>query len=110
MIRQYGELLDVALNAPQIAIEFREAVACNLKLAYSWYRKESADTDFREAMRHVKWHTLYDVLNGVFEGLKGLEGVEWNVENNRRMQMDVEQMSLTDKSSLLLVYDFLLLF
>lgn len=29
MIRQYGELLDVALNDPQVALEFREAIAAN---------------------------------------------------------------------------------
>lgn len=106
MIRQYGELLDVALNDPQVALEFREAVARNLELAYEWYRKGKAETDFREAMIHVKWHTLYDVLNGVFDGLKSLEGVEWNVENDREMQKDVDRVSLTDKSSSLLVYNF----
>lgn len=106
MIRQYGELLDVALNDPQVALEFREAVARNLELAYEWYQKGKADTDFREAMIHVKWHTLYDVLNGVFDGLKNLEGVEWNVENDREMQKDVDRVSLTDKSSSLLVYNF----
>lgn len=106
IIQQYGELLDVALNDPQVALEFREAVARNLELAYEWYRKGKADTDFREAMIHVKWHTLYDVLNGVFDGLKNLEGVEWNVENDREMQKDVDRVSLTDKSSSLLVYDF----
>lgn len=106
IIQQYGELLDVALNDPQVALEFREAVARNLELAYEWYQKGKADTDFREAMIHVKWHTLYDVLNGVFDGLKNLEGVEWNVENDREMQKDVDRVSLTDKSSSLLVYNF----
>lgn len=106
IIQQYGELLDVALNDPQVALEFREAVAHNLELAYEWYQKGKADTDFREAMIHVKWHTLYDVLNGIFDGLKSLEGVEWNVENDREMQKDVDRVSLTDKSSSLLVYNF----
>lgn len=106
MIRQYGELLDVALNDPQVALEFREAVAANWEVAYDLYCSKDADRDFREAMKHVKWHTQYDVLSGVFDGLKALEGVEWNVKNDREMQKDVDTVSLTDKSSSLLVYNF----
>lgn len=106
MIRQYGELLDVALNDPQVALEFREAVAANWEVAYDLYCSKDADRDFMEAMKHVKWHTQYDVLSGVFDGLKALEGVEWNVKNDREMQKDVDTVSLTDKSSSLLVYDF----
>lgn len=106
MIRQYGELLDVALNDPQTAIAFREVVAANREAAYELYCRKDADRDFMEAMEHVKWHTLYDVLNGVFDGLKGLEGVEWNVENDREMQKDVDRVARTDRSTSLLVYDF----
>lgn len=106
MIRQYGELLDVALNDPQVALEFREAVAANWEVAYDLYCSKDADRDFREAMKHVKWHTQYDVLNGVSDRLKALEGVEWNMENDRKMQKDVDVVSLTDKSSSLLVYNF----
>lgn len=45
-IRQYGELLDVALNDPQVALEFREAVAANWEVAYDLYCSKDADRDF----------------------------------------------------------------
>lgn len=81
-------------------------MAANREAAYELHCRKDADRDFMEAMEHVKWHTLYDVLSGVFDGLKGLEGVEWNVKNDREMQKDVDWVARTDKSTSLLVYDF----
>lgn len=81
LMQQYLDMIDFALPAVKDILDLKRLVAGNLDDAFSMYTsEENKDVDdFKDAMKHVMWHTIDDFITDLINKMKCIEGITFNI-------------------------------
>lgn len=81
LMQQYLDMIDFALPAVKDILDLKRLVAGNLDDAFSMYTsEENKDVDdFKDAMKHVIWHTIDDFITDLINKMKCIEGITFNI-------------------------------
>lgn len=99
-MQQYLDMIDIALPAVKDILDLKRLVAGNLDDEFSMYTsEENKDVDdFKDAMKHVMWHTIDDFITDLIKKMARIEGITFNIPvSNGEYQInktDLHQKSL----------------
>ena len=81
LMQQYLDMIDFALPAVKDILDLKRLVAGNLDDAFSMYTsEENKDVDdFKDALKHVMWHTIDDFITDLINKMKCIEGITFNI-------------------------------
>lgn len=87
LMQQYLDMIDFALPAVKDILDLKRLVAGNLDIAFHRYTsKENKDVDFKfkdakfkDAMKHVMWHTIDDFITDLIKKMARIEGITFNI-------------------------------
>lgn len=87
LMQQYLDMIDIALPAVKDILDLKRWVAGNLDIAFHRYTsKENKDVDFKfkdakfkDAMKHVRWHTIDDFITDLIKKMARIEGITFNI-------------------------------
>lgn len=87
LMQQYLDMIDFALPAVKDILDLKRLVAGNLDIAFHRYTsKENKDVDFKfkdakfkDAMKHVRWHTIDDFITDLIKKMARIEGITFNI-------------------------------
>ena len=81
LMQQYLDMIDFALPAVKDILDLKRLVAGNLDDAFPMYTsKENKDVDdFKDALKHVMWHTIDDFITDLINKMKCIEGITFNI-------------------------------
>lgn len=80
LMQQYLDMIDFALPAVKDILDLKRWVAGNLDDAFSMYTsEENKDVDFKDAMKHVRWHTIDDFITDLIKKMARIEGITFNI-------------------------------
>ena len=79
-MQQYLDMIYFALPAVKDILDLKRLVAGNLDDAFSMYTSnEKKDVDFKDAMKHVRWHTIDDFITDLIKKMARIEGITFNI-------------------------------
>lgn len=81
LMQQYLDMIDIALPAVKDILDLKRLVAGNLDDAFSMYTsEENKDVDdFKDAMKHVMWHTIDGFITDLIKKMARIEGITFNI-------------------------------
>lgn len=80
LMQQYLDMIYFALPAVKDILDLKRLVAGNLDDAFSMYTSnEKKDVDFKDAMKHVRWHTIDDFITDLIKNMARIEGITFNI-------------------------------
>lgn len=80
LMQQYLDMIYFALPAVKDILDLKRLVAGNLDDAFSMYTSnEKKDVDFKDAMKHVRWHTIDDFITDLIKKMARIEGITFNI-------------------------------
>lgn len=98
-MQQYLDMIDFALPDIKDILYLKRLVAGNLDELFRMYTSnENKDASFKDAMKHVMWHTIDDFITDLINKMKCIEGITFNIPvSNGEYQInktDLHQKSL----------------
>lgn len=99
LMQQYLDMIYFALPDVKDILDLKRLVAGNLDDAFSKYASEENEyVDFKDAMKHVMWHTIDDFITDLIKKMARIEGITFNIPvSNGEYQInktDLHQKSL----------------
>lgn len=80
LMQQYLDMINIALPAVKDILDLKRLVVGNLDDAFSKYASEENEyVDFKDAMKHVMWHTIDDFITDLINKMKCIEGITFNI-------------------------------
>lgn len=80
LMQQYLDMIDFALPAVKDILDLKRLVAGNLDELFRMYTSnENKDASFKDAMKHVMWHTIDDFITDLINKMKCIEGITFNI-------------------------------
>lgn len=81
LMQQYLDMIDFALPDVNDIIALKRLVAENLDNAFRMYtsKENKSVDDFRNAMKHVMWHTIDDFITDLIKKMARIEGITFNI-------------------------------
>lgn len=81
LMQQYLDMIDFALPAVKDILDLKRLVAGNLDIAFHRYtsKENKSVDDFKDAMKHVMWHTIDDFITDLINKMKCIEGITFNI-------------------------------
>lgn len=81
LMQQYLDMIYFALPDVKDILDLKRLVAGNLDDAFSMYTsEENKDVDdFKDAMKHVMWHTIDDFITDLIKKMARIEGITFNI-------------------------------
>lgn len=80
LMQQYLDMIDIALPAVKDILYLKRLVAGNLDELFRMYTSnENKDASFKDAMKHVMWHTIDDFITDLINKMKCIEGITFNI-------------------------------
>lgn len=81
LMQQYLDMIYFALPDVKDILDLKRLVAGNLDDAFSMYTsEENKDVDdFKDAMKHVMWHTIDDFITDLIKKIARIEGITFNI-------------------------------
>lgn len=80
LMQQYLDMIDIALPAVKDILDLKRLVVGNLDDAFSKYASEENEyVDFKDAMKHVMWHTIDDFITDLIKKMARIEGITFNI-------------------------------
>lgn len=80
LMQQYLDMIDIALPAVKDILDLKRLVAGNLDELFRMYTSnENEYVDFKDAMKHVRWHTIDDFITDLIKKMARIEGITFNI-------------------------------
>lgn len=80
LMQQYLDMIDFALPDIKDILYLKRLVAGNLDELFRMYTSnENKDASFKDAMKHVMWHTIDDFITDLINKMKCIEGITFNI-------------------------------
>lgn len=80
LMQQYLDMIYFALPDVKDILDLKRWVAGNFDDAFSKYASEENEyVDFKDAMKHVMWHTIDDFITDLINKMKCIEGITFNI-------------------------------
>lgn len=80
LMQQYLDMIYFALPDVKDILDLKRWVAGNLDDAFSKYASEENEyVDFKDAMKHVMWHTIDDFITDLIKKMARIEGITFNI-------------------------------
>lgn len=80
LMQQYLDMIYFALPDVKDILDLKRLVAGNLDDAFSKYASEENEyVDFKDAMKHVMWHTIDDFITDLIKKMARIEGITFNI-------------------------------
>lgn len=81
LMQQYLDMIYFALPDVKDILDLKRLVAGNLDDEFSMYTsEENKDVDdFKDAMKHVIWHTIDDFITDLIKKMARIEGITFNI-------------------------------
>lgn len=81
LMQQYLDMIDFALPAVKDILDLKRLVAGNLDIAFHRYtsKENKSVDDFKDAMKHVMWHTIDDFITDLIKKMARIEGITFNI-------------------------------
>lgn len=80
LMQQYLDMIYFALPAVKDILDLKRLVAGNLDELFRMYTSnENKDASFKDAMKHVMWHTIDDFITDLINKMKCIEGITFNI-------------------------------
>lgn len=80
LMQQYLDMIDFALPDVNDIIALKRLVAENLDELFRMYTSnENNDASFKDAMKHVMWHTIDDFITDLINKMARIEGITFNI-------------------------------
>lgn len=80
LMQQYLDMIDIALPDIKDILYLKRLVAGNLDELFRMYTSnENKDASFKDAMKHVMWHTIDDFITDLINKMKCIEGITFNI-------------------------------
>lgn len=80
LMQQYLDMIDFALPDIKDILYLKRLVAGNLDQLFRMYTSnENKDASFKDAMKHVMWHTIDDFITDLINKMKCIEGITFNI-------------------------------
>lgn len=80
LMQQYLDMIYFALPDVKDILDLKRWVAGNLDDAFSKYAsEENENVDFKDAMKHVMWHTIDDFITDLIKKMARIEGITFNI-------------------------------
>lgn len=80
LMQQYLDMIDFALPDIKDILYLKRLVAGNLDELFRMYTSnEDKDASFKDAMKHVMWHTIDDFITDLINKMKCIEGITFNI-------------------------------
>ena len=80
LMQQYLDMIDFALPDIKYILYLKRLVAGNLEELFRMYTSnENKDASFKDAMKHVMWHTIDDFITDLINKMKCIEGITFNI-------------------------------
>lgn len=81
LMQQYLDMIDFALPAVKDILDLKRLVAGNLDNAFRMYtsKENKSVDDFKNAMKHVIWHTIDDFITDLIKKMARIEGITFNI-------------------------------
>lgn len=80
LMQQYLDMIDFALPDIKDILYLKRLVAGNLDELFRMYTSnENKDASFKDAMKHVMWHTIDDFITDLIKKMARIEGITFNI-------------------------------
>lgn len=80
LMQQYLDMIGFALPDIKDILYLKRLVAGNLDELFRMYTSnENKDASFKDAMKHVMWHTIDDFITDLINKMKCIEGITFNI-------------------------------
>lgn len=80
LMQQYLDMIYFALPAVKDILDLKRLVAGNLDELFRMYTSnENEYVDFKDAMKHVRWHTIDDFIIDLIKKMARIEGITFNI-------------------------------
>lgn len=80
LMQQYLDMIDFALPDIKDILYLKRLVAGNLDELFRMYTSnENKDASFKDAMKHVMWHTIDDFITDLINKMKCIEGITFDI-------------------------------
>jgi hypothetical protein len=80
LMQQYLDMIYFALPAVKDILDLKRLVAGNLDELFRMYTSnENEYVDFKDAMKHVRWHTIDDFITDLIKKMARIEGITFNI-------------------------------
>lgn len=80
LMQQYLDMIDFALPDIKDILYLKRLVAGNLDELFRMYTSnENKNASFKDAMKHVMWHTIDDFITDLINKMKCIEGITFNI-------------------------------
>lgn len=80
LMQQYLDMIYFALPAVKDILDLKRLVAGNLDELFRMYTSnEKKDASFKDAMKHVSWHTIDDFITDLIKKMARIEGITFNI-------------------------------
>lgn len=80
LMQQYLDMIYFALPAVKDILDLKRLVAGNLDELFRMYTSnENNDASFKDAMKHVMWHTIDDFITDLINKMARIEGITFNI-------------------------------
>lgn len=80
LMQQYLDMIDFALPDIKDILYLKRLVSGNLDELFRMYTSnENKDASFKDAMKHVMWHTIDDFITDLINKMKCIEGITFNI-------------------------------
>lgn len=80
LMQQYLDMIDFALPDIKDILYLKRLVAGNLDELFRMYTSnENKDASFKDAMKHVMWHTIDDFITDLINKMKCIEDITFNI-------------------------------
>lgn len=80
LMQQYLDMIDIALPDIKDILYLKRLVAGNLDELFRMYTSnENKDAKFKDAMKHVRWHTIDDFITDLIKKMARIEGITFNI-------------------------------
>lgn len=80
LMQQYLDMIDFDLPDIKDILYLKRLVAGNLDELFRMYTSnENKDASFKDAMKHVMWHTIDDFITDLINKMKCIEGITFNI-------------------------------
>lgn len=81
LMQQYLDMIYFALPDVKDILDLKRLVAGNLDELFRMYisKENKSVDDFKDAMKHVMWHTIDDFITDLINKMKCIEGITFNI-------------------------------